>query len=1147
MTTEKTFIGDSELYFNERQPQGDYVQFGEDWYYKIANVDQMDPFFMSIVSPSDHWMFVSSNGGITAGRKNAEHALFPYYTSDKIKENANFTGSKTIIAVRENGQRKLWYPFSERYAGAYRIERNLYKNEPGNRLTFEEINHDLKLCFTYEWTTSEKFGLIKISQIRDLSDSQRHVEILDGIENILPADIDSGLQVLRSNLVDGYRLTERIGNSSLASYGLGARIIDRAEPSESMLSNTVWSAGNTENAEILLSSRKVSAWEEGRSLNPDRAVRGTKGSYFVSDKRTLAANESQLWILAGEVDQSAKSLAALERVIRESDSLVDDVLQDVVAGTINLSRWVGLADGLQISGEKSSQDRHFANVLFNIMRGGVFKNGYTIEVEELKAYIKGFNTNVNFDSLQINAKEIPYSELIEKLETVNDPDLIRLTTQFLPLVFSRRHGDPSRPWNAFTIGKVDSHSPSSYEGNWRDIFQNWEALAYSYPYFIFGMIHKFLNSSTIDGYNPYRITNDGIDWEVVEPNDPWSFIGYWGDHQIVYLSRLIKVAQAFFPNELCQSINEANYVYADVPYRIHDYADIVNDPSDTIDYDHEVADRIQKRVRRMGEDGKLVMDSQHSIVRASLMEKLFNALLAKLSNFVPDGGIWMNTQRPEWNDANNALVGNGLSLVTVGYMITYVEQLQVLLESSDAASVELRTDVHAFLESVMDVFHQNKVMADRELEANERRFIIDALGKAGETYRQASYGNPSSDVLCIEKSKLIDFLSNVHAALQRTMKTNKRADTLSHSYNLLTLKSNSAEVGRLYLMLEGQVSAISSENCTSQELLGYLKAMRSSALYREDQNSYMLYPNREMPGILEKGVIDANVVSSSSLIEKLLKNEVDALVERDVNGVVRFKAELRNADDVRRTLQELAEEGHVSEVKESQNAILHAYEDCFNHHAFTGRSGTFFAFEGLGSIYWHMVSKLQLVVMERVNTYDEHSAELLEELHQVKEGIGANKSPKVYGAFPTDPYSHTPAHMGAQQPGMTGQVKEDVLSRWVELGVQVTHGQVHFNPRFIRSIEQTPVDYTFRYIDAQGRWSEVELEAGGLAFTFMGVPVLYQYVDGQEEKMTIETVNGDSQTSTSFSLDASVSKSMFERAGEVRCIVLFLSTKRLIH
>jgi hypothetical protein len=75
----------------------------------------------------------------------------------------------------------------------------------------------------------------------------------------------------------------------------------------------------------------------------------------------------------------------------------------------------------------------------------------------------------------------------------------------------------------------------SYEGNWRDIFQNWEALAFSFPEFIESMIAKFVNASTMDGYNPYRITNLGIDWEVQDPDDPWSYIGYWGDHQIAYL------------------------------------------------------------------------------------------------------------------------------------------------------------------------------------------------------------------------------------------------------------------------------------------------------------------------------------------------------------------------------------------------------------------------------------------------------------------------------------------------------------------------------------------------------------------------------------------------------------------------------------
>ncbi|HMU05108.1 MAG TPA: hypothetical protein PJ990_15855, partial [Saprospiraceae bacterium] len=56
------------------------VELNGDHYYKISNHDLMRPFFMSIVSDSNHWMFISSNGGLTAGRKNAEFALFPYYT-----------------------------------------------------------------------------------------------------------------------------------------------------------------------------------------------------------------------------------------------------------------------------------------------------------------------------------------------------------------------------------------------------------------------------------------------------------------------------------------------------------------------------------------------------------------------------------------------------------------------------------------------------------------------------------------------------------------------------------------------------------------------------------------------------------------------------------------------------------------------------------------------------------------------------------------------------------------------------------------------------------------------------------------------------------------------------------------------------------
>ena len=47
---------------------GEFVTFAGERYYVIRNVDQMAPFFISVISSADHWLFVSSTGGLTAGR-----------------------------------------------------------------------------------------------------------------------------------------------------------------------------------------------------------------------------------------------------------------------------------------------------------------------------------------------------------------------------------------------------------------------------------------------------------------------------------------------------------------------------------------------------------------------------------------------------------------------------------------------------------------------------------------------------------------------------------------------------------------------------------------------------------------------------------------------------------------------------------------------------------------------------------------------------------------------------------------------------------------------------------------------------------------------------------------------------------------------
>lgn len=147
-----------------------------------------------------------------------------------------------------------------------------------------------------------------------------------------------------------------------------------------------------------------------------------------------------------------------------------------------------------------------------------------------------------------------------------------------------------------------------------------------------------------------------------------------------------------------------------------------------------------------------------------------------------------------------------------------------------------------------------------------------------------------------------------------------------------------------------------------------------------------------------------------------------------------------------RELPRFVDRNNIPPAEIQRSALLK--KRLFDHQSFTGRSGTFFAYEGLGSIYWHMVSKLLLAVQETFFRAAQSGAspavleKLAESYHDIRAGIGDRKSPAVDGAFPMDPYSHTPAHTGTRQPGLTGQVKEDILCRIGELGIFVRAGVV---------------------------------------------------------------------------------------------------------
>ncbi|MEN0046579.1 MAG: hypothetical protein AAF806_05950, partial [Bacteroidota bacterium] len=168
---------------------------------------------------------------------------------------------------------------------------------------------------------------------------------------------------------------------------------------------------------------------------------------------------------------------------------------------------------------------------------------------------------------------------------------------------------------------------------------------------------------------------------------------------------------------------------------------------------------------------------------------------------------------------------------------------------------------------------------------------------------------------------------------------------------------------------------------------------------------------------------------------------------------------------------------------------------------------------------------------------------LLEHYYEINEGIGVHKPPQLYGAFPTDAYSHTPANKGAQQPGMTGQVKEDILSRFGELGVFVKAGQLQFHPVLLKREEFISEPTIFNYIDIHNEPQQTQAVENSLCFTYCQVPIIYTISD--DDNLIIKYKDETAEIQESLNLDANISQQIFKRTGEITQIKVSIRESEL--
>ncbi|MFI3325915.1 MAG: hypothetical protein R3Y35_07050 [Clostridia bacterium] len=1043
--------------------QGTFTKFNNELFYKIRNSQTLNPFFIQVASASDIWIFMSSKGGLTAGRKNADNNLFPYETEDRLHHSYD-TGSKTFIKV--NG--KIWQPFENGIA-KYQITQNIYKSYYGNSVVMEEINHDLNISFSYKYESSEKYGFIKTSCLKTLGEKVK-AEVLDGLMNIMPYGVNPDLQANASTLVDAYKAAEMVGDN-LAVFSMTTQINDTPNPIEVLKANVAFNT--LKNSDVYLNTDIIESFKQSKTDKVEKQAFGKKSAYFVKYSTEIENELSYSFVLDAGFDHG--KIENLLNYVNKSD--FSDICADIKKGTKEIIKIVASADGIQKTGDKVATAHHYLNTLYNVMRGGTFENGYDFDANDFIKNISAKNIHA-LDNKALLSK-------IEKCTTIHqlkeacksDALMYRLALEYLPLSFSRRHGDPSRPWNKFNINLKDENGEkiSNYEGNWRDIFQNWEALGLSFPCYYENMVAKFVNASTADGFNPYRINQFGIDWEKPEPENPFGGYGYWGDHQIIYLLRLLKGLNNHFPEKLNEMLSLDIFSYANVPYVITSYENILKDSKNTINFDFEKDEAIENLTTKLGTDAKLIQHGD-DVYTVCLTEKLLVPMLSKLSNLLVGGGIWMNTQRPEWNDANNAIVGIGLSMVTVYHVKAYIEFMREIFKKQNC-NYEISTSIVKWFEETLISF---KKFEDK-YNGNEKT-LLDELGMSFSKYRTDVYKNAFNTKTLINSKTILDYLTTVGHAIDYTIA--KNSGEIYSTYNLL---NQDFSVSQMNPMLEGQSAIIGSGSLGANEVSALLSSMKKD-LYSEKLRCHTLYPI-----VKTKPFVNKNNLNITEVIPNI--------TTKDVNGNIHFESEITTSEIINKRTKNLN--------NDLKQALINEFENQFAHGKFTGRSQVMYKFEGIGCVYWHQNAKLALAVMETVQKArenGENAAKIYTDYKNLMSGFIFRKTPSECGAIPVEPYSHTSFGGKSEQPGMTGQVKESVIMRRAELGISVKNGQIYFDNWFIPETEFDKNDEIY--------------------ITIYSVPTIYKKSNNDIIKVTFK--NGEIKTFFK-TIDVKTSKSIFER------------------
>ncbi len=619
------------------------------------------------------WVFYTNRGqGVNSfGIHNKGNAIMEFNPANTAYENTPIKGFRTFIKV--NGS--FFEPFRGLNSNA---ERFFYIHK--NSFIIEETNKEygLKITVKYFVLPHNSIGaLVRRVTIENLDQKKKKLEILDGLPKIIPYGIKNGEYKEMSNLLKSWTEIKNVDNKA-PFYTLRSSSDDSAEVSD--IEGGYFYVGiQNEKVQPVIYDAEVIFDYDTSLINPvcfleqpvQELAKAKQCFYnkipcgFTPLAKVLAAKEryefASLTGFAASVSQLNDKITEFcePDFIEDNDLLAEELVNQLTA------------DIRTHSGEPLFDKYMEQNYLDNFLRGGY---PYVFGEGEKKAVVH---------------------------------------------LFSRKHGDPERDYNFFSIA---GEYYSQGNGNFRDVSQNRRNDVFFCKEIGDFNIKTFYELIQIDGYNPlevrpstftvraeckkdlkqlledylesraveniaqllensftpgqvanriaqenYRVFGDEDEFlrrllQLCDQNIEAGFgEGYWSDHWN-YNMDLVDNYLSIFPEKKKELLlGESSYRFYDSPARVLPRSEkyVINKHFEVRQYGALVHD--EEKLNQPGFKKKgtnWLKNSDGSYARTTLLGKMLTLTVNKFSSLDPYGmGVEMEGGKPGWNDAMNGLPG----------------------------------------------------------------------------------------------------------------------------------------------------------------------------------------------------------------------------------------------------------------------------------------------------------------------------------------------------------------------------------------------------------------------------------------------------------------------------------------------------------